>query len=122
MSATSTAARDSPTNADLVARIGLDLVVVLSPMSARTEALMFNLRAAARGLHRSALHRELSVFGSGTAVLCFEPTSVDTQVMGINAMDAKRMVPVVAQARRSAAAHLASDESRDAVEMLKAAA
>ena len=49
----------SPTNADLVARIGLDLVVVLSPMSARTEALMFNLRAAARGLHRSTLHREL---------------------------------------------------------------
>jgi NTE family protein len=112
----------SPTNADLVARIGLDLVIVLSPMSARTEALVFNLRAAARGLHRSTLHRELSAFGSGTAVLCFEPTSVDTQVMGINAMDAKRMVPVIAQARRSAAAHLESDGSRDAIEMLKAAA
>ena len=39
----------SPTNADLVARIGLDLVIVVSPMSARTEALMFNLRAAVRG-------------------------------------------------------------------------
>ena len=41
---------------------------------------------------------------------------------GINAMDPKRMVPVIAQARRSAAAHLADDESRRAIEMLKAAA
>ena len=33
----------SPTNADLVAGIGLDLVVVVSPMSARTDALLFNM-------------------------------------------------------------------------------
>ncbi len=112
----------SPTNADLVARIGLDLVVVVSPMSASTEALMFNLRAAARGYHRSTLHRELSLFGKGTPVLCFEPTSVDTQVMGINAMDPRRMVPVVAQAQRSARAHLALDASKTAVDLLTAAA
>ena len=112
----------SPTNADLVAGIGLDLVVVVSPMSARTDALVFNLRAAARGLHRGTLHRELGVFGPGTTILCFEPTSVDTQVMGMNAMDPSRMVSVVAQAQRSARAHLAHDSSRPAVEMLEAAA
>ena len=50
---------------------------------------MFNLRAAARGLHRSTLHRELGMFGRATTVLCFEPTSVDIQVMGINAMDSE---------------------------------
>ncbi len=86
----------SPTNADLVAGIGLDLVVILSPMSARTDALTFNLRAATRGLHRGTLHRELGAFGSSTSILCFEPTSVDTRVMGINAMDPSRMVGVVA--------------------------
>jgi NTE family protein len=111
----------SPTNADLVAGIGLDLVVVVSPMSARTDALLFNLRAATRGLHRGMLHRELGTFGAGTAVLCFEPTSVDTRVMGMNAMDPSRMASVVGQAQRSAQAHLAHESSRRAVEMLKAA-
>ena len=72
----------SPTNADLVAGIGLDLVVVVSPMSARTDALLFNMRAATRGFHRGTLHRELGAFGSGTTILCFEPTTVDTQRHG----------------------------------------
>ncbi len=112
----------SPTNADLVAGIGLDLVVVLSPMSARSQALLFNIRAAARGYHRSTLHRELGAFGNGTPVLCFEPTTADTQAMGMNAMDPKRMVPVVAQAQRSAREHLTADASARAVELLKAAA
>ena len=86
----------SPTNADLVARIGLDLVIVVSPMSVRTEALMFNVR---RGGTRSPPEHaapRARLFSSSTAVLCFEPTSVDMQAMGINAMDPKRMVPVIA--------------------------
>jgi NTE family protein len=112
----------SPTNADLVAGIGLDLVVVVSPMSARTDALLFNIRAATRGFHRSTLRRELGTFGTGTTILCFEPTTVDTRIMGMNAMDPSRMVSVVGQAQRSARAHLAHVASAPAVELLKAAA
>lgn len=112
----------SPTNADLVARVGLDLVIVSSPMSAQRDALVFNMRAAARGLHHGALRRELATFSKATTVLCFEPTSVDISVMGINAMDPKRMAGVLAQARRSAHAWLEHDRSAKAVEMLQAAA
>jgi NTE family protein len=112
----------SPTNADLVGGVGLDLVIVSSPMSAQRDALVFNMRAAARGLHHGALRRELASFSAATRVLCFEPTSVDISVMGINAMDPKRMLGVLAQARRSAHAVLEHERSTPALEMLRAAA
>jgi NTE family protein len=112
----------SPTNADLLAGIGLDLVVVVSPMSARTEERSFNVRTAGRGYHHGLLLRELATLGKNTTVLCFEPTSVDVQVMGLHAMDPTRMVPVIAQAKRSAASRLHDDASKRAVEFLEAAA
>ena len=112
----------SPTNADLLAGLGLDVVVVVSPMSAQREALVFNMRAAARGIHHASLRRELATFSRRTTVLAFEPTSVDVSVMGLNAMDPRRMVGVVAQARRSAHAHLSDDSSKAAVELLNSAA
>jgi hypothetical protein len=91
-------------------------------MSAQRDALVFNMRAAARGLHHGALRRELASFSAATRVLCFEPTSVDISVMGINAMDPKRMLGVLAQARRSAHAVLEHERSTPALEMLRAAA
>jgi NTE family protein len=112
----------SPTNADLFGGVGLDLVIVSSPMSAQRDALVFNMRAAARGLHHGALRRELSTFSRATTVLCFEPTSVDISVMGINAMDSRRMLGVLAQARRSAHAVLEHDRAAGAIEMLRTAA
>jgi NTE family protein len=111
----------SPTNADLLATLGLDVVVVLSPMSAQREALMFNMRAAARSIHHAELRREVATFSRRTTVLVFEPTSVDVSVMGLNAMDPRRMVGVVAQAQRSAHAHLMDDSSKPAVELLNSA-
>ncbi len=112
----------SPTNADLVGGVGLDLVIVSSPMSAQRDALVFNMRAAARGLHHRELRHELTTFSAATKVLCFEPTSVDISVMGINAMDSRRMLSVLAQARRSAHAVLEHDRAAGAIEMLRAAA
>ena len=65
---------------------------------------------------------ELTAFSRATTVLCFEPTSLDISVMGINAMDSSRMSGVLAQARRSAHALLEHDRAAGAIEMLRAAA
>ena len=92
-------------------------------MSAQRDALVFNMRG---GGTRACITARSGVssrrFSAATTVLCFEPTSVDISVMGINAMDPKRMLGVLAQARRSAHAVLEHDRAARAVEMLRAAA
>lgn len=85
----------SPTNADVLLRDHLDLVVVVSPMSAK--------RGRARtpdGLMRLAAHRALrrevaQLKAAGTEVLCFEPQSRALSVMGVNAMAEDRSAAVV---------------------------
>ena len=85
----------SPTNADVLLRDRLDLVVVVSPMSAK--------RGRARtpdGLMRLAAHRALrrevaELKAAGTEVLCFEPQSRALSVMGVNAMAEDRSAAVV---------------------------
>ena len=97
-------------------------MIVSSPMSAQRDALVFNIRARGTRLAPGALRRELTTFSRATTVLCFEPTSVDISVMGINAMDSSRMLGVLAQTRRSAHTVLEHDRAAGAIEMLRAAA
>lgn len=105
----------SPTNADLLARSGFDLVIVSSPMSARPEALAGSLRAMPRALHHEVLRRELAGLArGGTKVLAFEPSAAELAVMGWNAMDPGRMPAVAEQAYRSARALLDTAAARDA--------
>ena len=94
----------SPTNLDLVAGLGFDLVVVSSPMSA-TGGGPPSLRSALRAPTGFLLARETrAVRGGGTDVLVFQPTPTDLTAMGTNAMDFSRRGAVAEQAFASAKA------------------
>lgn len=93
----------SPTNADLLEGLGLDLVVVSSPMSVSRS----NRRPAADLLARVAMGRRLAseVAGlerGGTEVLVLQPTAADLGAMGLNAMNPHRRRIVLEQAYRTA--------------------
>jgi len=112
----------SPTNADLVAGLGLDLVVISSPMSVARNSVRLAPDQPARRLSRLTLAAELTrVRRGGTPVLTFQPTSADLGVMGLNAMDPARGAEVVRQARRSARDRLGRPDARDRVVLLDAA-
>ena len=96
----------SPTNADLLAGLGLDLVVISSPMSSAAGPRVA-VDVAARAFFRAYLQREARrLRRQGTKVVVLEPTAADLGVMGINAMDPSRRAAVARQARESARAKL----------------
>ena len=104
----------SPTNADLVAGLGLDLVVISSPMSVARNSVRFAADQPARRLSRFNLVREAAAIRrGGTPVITFQPTPDDLAVMGLNAMDPERGAEVTRQARESATVRIAR---RDAIE------
>ncbi|HTK15054.1 MAG TPA: patatin-like phospholipase family protein, partial [Acidimicrobiia bacterium] len=109
----------SPTNADLVAGLGLDLVVISSPMSVARNELRFAPDQPARRLSRFALVREAGqIRRGGTPVITFQPTPEDLAVMGLNAMDPSRVADVTRQARASARDRLARSDARERTAML----
>jgi len=77
----------SPTNLDLVAGLGLDLVIVVSPMSvARHPGRQVDLPL--RRLFRLRLGREAAkVRRGGTRVVAFQPAAEEMAALGLNAMD-----------------------------------
>jgi NTE family protein len=95
----------SPTNADVLKRSGLDLVIVVSPMSA--------VRGKARGPNaafRWSTHRRLAdevrqLKRAGTEVVRFEPGARSLAAMGMNAMAEDRSAPVVQAAFFEAGRH-----------------
>ena len=109
----------SPTNADLVAGIELDLVVVSSPMSIAGNALRVAPDQPARRYNRLTLAREARrVRAAGTPVITFQPTPDDLAVMGLNAMDPSRRAEVARRARVSARERLARADARERAELL----
>ncbi len=77
----------SPTNADLLAGLGLDLVVVSSPMSVQPGAARPRLDLSLRLMwHRYVMAETRAVRRSGTPVLIVEPDARAVAHMGINAM------------------------------------
>ncbi len=110
----------SPTNADLVAGLELDLVVVSSPMSMARNGVRLAPDQLARRLSLIALAREVQrIRAAGTPVLTFQPTDTVLDVMGWNAMDASRRADVTRRARSSAARRLERPDARDRVALLK---
>ena len=92
----------SPTNADVVAGLGLDLVVVSSPMSMAGRGLAARPDFAIRRACRAFLDAEaVRVRRRGTPVVAFQPTAADIDVMGLNAMDPGRRAAVARQVRDS---------------------
>ena len=93
----------SPTNLDVVRGLGLDLVVVSSPMSAAGRTLpQMSADWAVRRFCRAQLDREaVGVRRRGTPVLALQPTPEVASIMGLNAMDAGRRVATVEAAYES---------------------
>lgn len=91
----------SATNADLVADLGLDLVVVSSPMSVSRGALG-SVAAAWRAIHGLRLRQELEAVRAGGAVaVVVQPTADDLPVLGTHPLDRSRRGEIAEQARES---------------------
>jgi NTE family protein len=113
----------SPSNADLLAGRGLDLVIVSSPMSVADNRLRPSIDQPARRLTRLYLGLEAArLRRAGTPVLAFQPTRADLAAMGLNAMDPARRSPVTRQARESAQQRLAHTDVQAHLEVLGATA
>ena len=77
----------SPTNADLLAGLGLDLVVVSSPMSMQPGAARPRLDLSLRLMWHRYLNAETrAVRRSGTPVLVIEPDAAALSRLGLNTM------------------------------------
>jgi NTE family protein len=98
----------SLTNLVVMARAGVDLVIVSAPLG----------RAGRRGYHgalRQAARAQLAMEAEmlrrrGIPVVAFQPTEADQAVMGPDAMDASRRAPVVRQVRHSTLTRLGQPE------------
>jgi NTE family protein len=113
----------SPTNADLVAGLELDLVIVSSPMSIAGAGFRVAADQPTRRLARFALGREVArVRRSGTPVLTFQPTDADLAVMGLNAMEESRRAPVTRSVYESTRRRLDANGARDRLASLKGSA
>ena len=94
----------SPTNLDLLAGCGLDLVIVSSPMSGGDG------RQPRRRLHGLELRSEATrVRRSGTEVIAIEPDAGLVALMGRDSMDETRRRPVVAATRELARRRFAAE-------------
>jgi len=92
----------SPTNADVLRREALDLVIISSPMSIADTAGLRKPSRALRGHFRARLGIERrKLRRAGIETRAFQPSEDDLQVMGSQAMDDERMVRVAQQARET---------------------
>jgi NTE family protein len=101
----------SPTNADVLADLGLDLVIVVSPMSAVPGCALERRDFVVRRACRSLLMREIAaVRASGTPVVVVEPVEADLRAMGrligIDVLDEGRCDAVVEQVTASTVARV----------------
>jgi NTE family protein len=95
----------TPTNLDLVAGLGLDLVVVSSPMSLDGRP---RRPSPARALHSAEVAWEAyRVRRRGTRVVVFQPDATLASTMGLNSLDYRRVPAVVDAARALARRRLA---------------
>ena len=113
----------SPTSAELVARLGYDLVIVVSPMSAVPDALDLSPGSIARGFSARTLAREVGrIRDAGTPALVIQPTRDDLEVMGRDLMARDAAAPTARQARGSVRRLLERDDIADRVDLLHGAA
>ena len=112
----------SPTNADVLAGRGLDLVVVSSPMSVERHALRAKLDLSARLLwHRYVTAERRALERSGTPVLAIEPGGDALRALGLNAMKAMNVDAIEETARALTLDLLARPEKAGRVTLLRGA-
>ena len=109
----------SVTNAELLAGLGLDLVIVSCPMGGTRDAIGLGLDLPVRAGVRARLSREVAAIRrSGTPVLTFQPTRPERQAMGSNPMNPRVGPAVTRAARNSTLARLAEDGVRERIAAL----
>lgn len=112
----------SPTNLDVMAGQGFDLVVVSSPMSVAPDR-RWSPDLPPRLAYAGMLARERrTVEESGTPVVTFQPTADDQRAMGLRMLDPSRREQVVRQAHTSVSQRLREPAVRDRLEPLAAVA
>jgi NTE family protein len=112
-------ATHSSTNAELTAALALDLVIIVSAMTAVPSASGFNLRRPGVSWFSRVLAREVATLReTGTEVLVIQPTAADLHARRGN----HPLATIATQARTSARHNLARPQAAGAVEILRAAA
>jgi NTE family protein len=102
----------SPTNAAILAGSGLDLVIVVSPMSGPPGPRP-DLYAASRRHAKRLLRREIrALHAAGVRTLIFEPGPAEQRVMGNDLMSAHRLTEVIQQSFLAAGAKAAAPQLR----------
>jgi NTE family protein len=94
----------SPTNADVLAGLGLDLVLVISPMSAQRAIPALSVDGAVRAACRLQLSGEVvRLRAKGTPVVVVEPGAEELEAMGgaMEAMDPQRAPDIVRTVRET---------------------
>jgi NTE family protein len=108
----------SPTSVDLVTRLGLDEVVVLSPMTSLSYDVPESVTARIERRFRRVVTKRVvgevkKVAAAGTTVAFLGPTAADLEVIGANMMDPRRRVEVLETSLRTSAAAIRSDRRTD---------
>jgi NTE family protein len=112
----------SPSNADVLAGRGLDLVIVLSPMSARRTIPITSVDGAVRAACRLQLTQEvLRVRHRGTPVVVLEPGDRELAAMGSSAqaMDPERGPAIMRTVRETMRQRLRQPELRERLRALR---
>lgn len=98
----------SPSNADVLKRERLDLVLISSPMTISRNARIRRAADAPRGHFRARLGLEVRrLRRAGIEVVTFQPSAEDLEVMGNRAMDPQRVADVAARATATTMRRLA---------------
>jgi len=109
----------SPTNAAILRGAGLDLVIVVSPMSGPA-GWWPDFHAAARRHAARLLHREVRALeAEGIRTVVFAPGAAEQEVMGNDMLSRHRLNEVIQQAFLAAGAHAAT---REVAELIRRAA
>ncbi len=108
----------SPTNASILRRRPLDLVIVVSPMSGPRGSIT-DPYAGGRWLAARAAAREVETLrSSGTPVVVFRPGQAEQEAMGNDFMARERVNEIVQRAFFGAGAHAARPETRETLAAL----
>ena len=104
----------SPTNAAILRNCGLDLVIIISPMSGPSGGPVKDLYEASRWHACRLARREARALrAAGTQVVVFRPGPEEQEAMGDDFMSSATVPDIVQQSFLAAGAYAATREARD---------
>jgi NTE family protein len=99
----------STTNADLVAPLGFDAIIVSAPMALDADSMSYRSTGLSRTWHTRTLNRELSAFPRRRRVATLAPSAELIASMGLNNMDSSKVASVAEHSRAETIGLLSSD-------------